>query len=126
MYYNEIWGYVASAIGAGGITQLINWRYQRRKNREEIKADQIANMQKAMQDFYEPLVEKQNMRIHALEERNDQLEKEISSMRVERREMETAYQRQIVTLQDQIVQINKALGIKAQGAIRTKEPTVKR
>lgn len=114
MQFSEIWGYVISAIGAGGITQLLNWRYNRRKNAADLKADEIENMRKAMADFYDPLVAAQNKRI-------EELEGEIRQLRDDKREMERTHQQQIAQLQEQIIAISAALGIQAQKAIAQKD-----
>lgn len=118
MEFGDIWTYVVTAVGGGGITQLINWRLNKRKNAAEVntaeaeaKAAEIDNMRKAMQDFYEPLVERQNARIA-------ELEKEVKDLRADKREQELLYQKQISALQEQILQINRALGLKAQKDIK--------
>lgn len=111
MELGEIIGYVVSAAGGGGLATLFNWRYNKKKNAADIKSDEIENMRKAMVDFYEPLVERQNHRIA-------ELEKEVKNLREERREMELSYQKQISDLQKQITEITRALGIKANKQVR--------
>lgn len=111
MDFTEIIGYVGSAIGGGGLTALFNWRYNKKKNAADLKSDEIENMRKAMMDFYEPLVNKQNERIA-------ELEHEVRTLREERRQMELTYQKQIEGLQKQIVEITRALGIKANNRVR--------
>ena len=100
-----------SAAGGGGLTGLLSWRYHKKKNDADIKSDEIDNMRKAMADFYEPLVKRQNDRIA-------ELEKEVKTLRDERREMEQLYQKQISDLQKQITEITRALGIKANKQVR--------
>jgi len=95
--------------GAGG--GILGWRMQRKKQAAEVKADEIENMRKAMEDFYGPLVKKQNERIA-------ELESEVKQLRSDRREMEVAYQKQISELQKQIVEITRVLGIKANKQAR--------
>lgn len=114
MNFGDVWGYIVALVGGGGITQLVNWRLNKRKNIAEVKSDEIATMRQAMQDFYEPLVNRQNVRIQ-------ELESEIANLREERRKMESHYQSQILALQEQIVLINKALGLKAQKEIKVKK-----
>ena len=118
MEFGDIWTYIVTAVGGGGITQLVNWRLNKRKNVAEVsaaeaeaKAAEIDNMRKAMQDFYEPLVNRQNTRI-------EELEKEIKELRQDKREMEILYQKQIAQLQEQILQITRALGLKSQKEIK--------
>lgn len=118
MEFGDIWSYIITIVGSGGITQLVNWRLNKRKNTAEVsaaeaeaKAAEIDNMRKAMQDFYEPLVNRQNTRI-------EELEKEIKDLRQDKREMELLYQKQIAQLQEQILQITRALGLKSQKEIK--------
>lgn len=118
MEFGDIWSYIVTVVGSSGITQLVNWRLNKRKNIAEVntaeaeaKAAEIDNMRKAMQDFYEPLVNRQNTRI-------EELEKEIRDLRQDKREMELLYQKQIAQLQEQILQITRALGLKSQKEIK--------
>ena len=125
MEFGDIWSYIITVIGSGGITQLINWRLNKRKNAADVgvaeagvKAAEIENMRKQMQDFYDPLVNRQNELILQQDEKIASLEKEVRDLRAEKREQELLYQKQIAALQEQIIQINRALGIKAQKEIR--------
>lgn len=118
MDWGELIGYVATALGAGGLTQIINWRIGKRKATAEVKSDEIDNMRKAMEDFYKPLLQHQDERIAAQNARIAELETEVKTLRDEKRQMELAYQKQISDLQMQITTITKALGIKASKQIR--------
>lgn len=114
MEISEIVSYVVTALGAGGVTQFANWRISRRKASAEVKSDEIDNMRKAMQDFYEPLVERQNKRIGELEE-------EVRNLRQERQAMQDDYQRQLAAMQQQISELYRALGMKAKAAAKTRK-----
>ena len=118
MDWGEIVGYVATALGAGGLTQIINWRIGKRKATAEVKSDEIDNMRKAMEDFYKPLLQHQDERIAAQNARIAELETEVKTIRDEKRQMELSYQKQISDLQMQITTITKALGIKASKQIK--------
>lgn len=111
MEFGDVWGYIITAIGGGGLTQLLNWRFNKKKNAVELKADEIENMRKSMEEFYEPLVNSQNRRISELESENARLRNDM-------REMERTHQAQIAQLQEQILQISKAIGINAKNAIK--------
>lgn len=111
MELGEIIGYALSALGGGGVASIFNWRINKRKANAEVKTDELENLRKTMQDFYDPLVKKQNERI-------TELESEVKVLREERREMELAYQKQIQILQKQIVEISKAIGIKVNERAR--------
>lgn len=118
MDWGELIGYMATALGAGGLTQIINWRIGKRKATAEVQSDEIDNMRKAMEDFYKPLLHHQDERIAAQNARIVELEAEVKTIRDEKRQMEISYQKQISDLQMQITTITKALGIKASKQIR--------
>lgn len=118
MEIGEIITYVGTLLGGGGLGWLVNWKWGRRKEAASVKADEIDNMRKAMEDFYNPLVKKQNERIA-------ELEGEVKGLREDRRKMEQSYQekieglnKQILDLQKQITDITRALGIKATKQVR--------
>lgn len=117
MNWDMIIGYIATAIGAGGLTQLANWKFNKKKNAAEIKADEIENMRKAMEDFYKPLVDQQNKRIH-------QLEGEVSTLRDQLTTERTEHQRQIDSLQRQIIELYRVLGVKTNKQVK-EEKSVK-
>lgn len=103
-------GYVATAAGAGGVTQLLNWKFSRKKAAAEIKSDEIDNIKKTV-EVYQTIISDQNKRIN-------ELTAEVQELRDERRRMEQTYQKQIADLQKQIVEITKVLGIQSNRRIR--------
>ena len=111
MEMNDIIGYVITAVGGGGAGWLVNWKWGRRKEAASAKSDEIDNMRKAMEDFYDPLVKKQNARIA-------ELEKEVNTLREQLTYERNEHQKQIADLQKQITEITRALGIKAAKQIR--------
>lgn len=111
MELNDIIGYVITAVGGGGAGWLVNWKWGRRKEAASAKSDEIDNMRKAMADFYDPLVERQNRRIAELED-------EVKTLRDQLAYERNEHQRQIADLQKQITEITRALGIKAARQIR--------
>ena len=68
-------------------------------------------MKKAMEDFYDPLVKKQNERIAELEGEVKALREKLS---IERDE----HQAQIIALQKQVAELYKALGLKVVKQVR--------
>ena len=114
----ELLGYLATALGGGGITQFLNWRINRKKGKEEGKGMEIENIKKIVDEVYKPLLEQQNTQIVQANARIKELEAEVKSLREERSKERDSYQKQIAALQKQIVDITKALGIKANGQIR--------
>ena len=118
MEIGEIITYIGTALGSGGLVQLANWKWGRRKEAASVKSDEIETMKKAMEDFYDPLLKKQNTRIA-------ELEGEVKTLREDRRKMEESYRtqieglnKQIIDLQKQITDITRALGIKAARQVR--------
>lgn len=102
---------LGSLVGGGSLGGVLGWRLQKRKQTAEVKSDEIENMRKAMQDFYDPLVERQNRRIAELED-------EVKTLRKHLLDERTEYQKQIGELQKQIVEITRVLGIKATKQVR--------
>ena len=111
MEIGEIITYIGTALGGGGLGWLVNWKWGRRKEAASVKADEIENMRKAMADFYDPLVERQNKRIAELED-------EVKTLREQLAYERTEHQKQIDSLQKQITDITRALGIKAVKQVR--------
>ena len=111
MEIGEIITYIGTAIGSGGLVQLANWKWGRRKEAASAKSDEIDNMRKAMEEFYDPLVKKQNTRIA-------ELEGEVKALRDQLAYERNEHQKQIADLQKQITEITRALGIKAVKQVR--------
>lgn len=110
MAWGEIIGYVGTAIGAGGITQLVNWKLNRSKAREEVKSDEIDNIKKSV-EVYQTIIADQSKRITELTE-------EVNGLREQLRNERGEYQRQIDSLQKQIIEITRVLGMQNRQRIR--------
>jgi len=114
MNFEAIMGYVVTGIGGllggGGIMALFNWKENKGKAKEEVKSDALENIRKEV-EVYQTIIADQNKRIA-------ELTQEVDALRKEKREAEIEHQRQISNLQKQIVEITKALGIKANERIR--------
>ena len=111
MDLGEIITYIGTALGGGGLGWLVNWKWGRRKEAASVKSDEIETMKKAMEDFYDPLLKKQNARIAELEDQVKTLRDQLAYERTE-------HQAQIASLQKQITEITRALGIKAARQVR--------
>ena len=109
---------ILTFIAGGGIFTLVTLRVQKNKLKAEVKASDIDNMRKALEDFYNPLLKAQDDRIALQNVRIKELESEVKSLREEKNAQELAYQRQIADLQKQITGITRALGIKAVKQLR--------
>ena len=111
MEIGEFLPYIITALGGGSAGWLVNWKWGRRKEAANVKSDEIETMKKAMEDFYDPLVKKQNERIAELED-------EVKTLREQLTYERTEHQAQIASLQKQITEITRALGIKAARQVR--------
>ena len=111
MEIGEFLPYIITALGGGSAGWLVNWKWGRRKEAANVKSDEIETMKKAMEDFYDPLLKKQNARIAELEGEDKTLRDQLAYERTE-------HQKQIDALQKQITDITRALGIKAARQIR--------
>ena len=109
---------ILSFVAGGGLLTIVTLRVRRNKLKAEVKASDIDNMRKAMEDFYKPLLHNQDERIASQNVRIKELEDEVKVLRDEKHQMELAYQRQIADLQKQITEITRALGIKAAKQLR--------
>ena len=118
MEIGEIVTYVMTALGGGGAGWLVNWKWGRRKEAASAKSDEIDNMRKAMEEFYDPLVKKQNARIAELEKEVTTLREQLAYERTEHQKQIDAQNQQIALLQKQITEITRALGIKAVKQVR--------
>ncbi len=111
MDFGEIIPYIITALGGGSAGWLVNWKWGRRKEAANVKSDEIETMKKAMEDFYDPLVKKQNERIAELED-------EVKTLRREKAEERAEHQKQIDSLQKQITELYRALGIRTVRQVR--------
>lgn len=110
MDFGEIMTYVGTAIGAGGLTQVVNWRINRKKAKEEVKSDEIENIRKSI-DVYQTIISDQNKRI-------TELTQEVNTLREQLRIERNEHQKQIDGLQKQIIEITRVLGMENRRSIR--------
>ena len=110
MELGEIVSYLGTAIGGGALTQVVNWRLNKKKVKEEVKSDEIENIRKSI-DVYQTIIADQNKRISDLTE-------EVNTLREQLRTERGEYQQQIQALQKQIVEIASVLGMQSGRKIR--------
>ena len=110
MDFGEIMTYVGTAIGAGGLTQVVNWRINRKKAKEEVKSDEIENIRKSI-DVYQTIISDQNKRI-------TELTQEVNTLREQLRIERNEHQKQIDGLQKQIIEITRVPGMENRRRIR--------
>lgn len=116
---------IITFVAGGGIFTLVTIGLQKKKLKAEVKASDIDNMRKAMEDFYAPLLKAQDDRIASQNVRIAELETEVKTLRDEKRQTEDRHQQEIAELrkqnadlQKQITDITRALGIKANKQLR--------
>ena len=117
MELGEIVGYIGTALGGGAVTQVVNWKLNKKKVKEEVKSDEIENIRKSI-DVYQTIIADQNKRISDLTDEVNTLRAQLHSEREE-------YQKQINALQKQIVEITKVLGMKNREKIVATKKTAK-
>lgn len=108
----EILGYLGAAGGGGGIAAIFNWRYNKKKNAQDIRADEIENIRKSL-EVYQTIISDQNKRILELNE-------EVQKLREDKIKMEESYQHQLAAMQRQITELYRALGVRANKQARNK------
>lgn len=80
MDFENFFGYLAAALGAGGVTQFFNWRIAKRKSVAEVKSDEIENLRKTIDSIYQPIIQQLNSRL-------TEMESEIQTVREENRQL---------------------------------------
>jgi len=102
---------ILGVLGGGLITQIANWGINKKKGKNEVKAMEIDNIKEIVDSVYQPLIEQQNRRIK-------ELELEVKELREERTRVNDEHQKEIAKLQKQILDITRALGLKATNHVR--------
>lgn len=122
MEFGDIWTYVISVISAGGITQIVNWRINKRKAKAEVKQSEIEVIASTVRTVYEPIIKQQNERI-------GELDKEVKDLRAEKRKMQEDYEKQIQNLRDEhnkqiaalekrMLEVSRAIGLRTANQSR--------
>lgn len=116
MEMSEIWGYILTAVGSGGITQIVNWRINKRKAKAEVQQSEIEVIAATVRTVYEPIIKQQNDRIA-------ELDKEVKDLRAEKRRMQEEYEKQIQGLREEhnkqisalekrMLEVSRAVGLR--------------
>ena len=117
MDFGEIMTYVGTAIGAGGLTQVVNWRINRNKAKEEVKSDEIDNIRKSV-EVYQTIITDLKAQNDEQNERISELTQEVNTLREQLRIERNEHQKQIDSLQKQIIEITRVLGMQNRQRIR--------
>ena len=102
----EIIGYIVTFIAGGGLMTILTARFKRKKAAVEVKADEIKAMHDSIEMVYKPLINQQRDRIQ-------ELEAEVKSLREQLKQEREDRQKEINVMNNQILQITSALGMKA-------------
>lgn len=124
MEFDQILGYVLSAAGGGGLTQLVNWRINRKKVKVEVQQSEIEVIAETVRSVYQPIIEQQNKTIEQQNSRISELDKEVQALRREKREMQDDYERKIAAIKEEynkqiqsierrMLDISRAVGYRA-------------
>lgn len=111
MEFNDIFGYILSAIGGGGLMKIINIRSEKKKAAVEVKLDEIQAIHNTIEMVYQPIIDQQNKRIQELEGEVRELRTQLTSERKE-------HQKDIDLMNKRILAITNALGLKADTRLR--------
>ena len=118
MEFGDIWSYIVAAIGAGGITQLVNWRINKKKANIEVQSSELQLIAETVRTVYEPIIEQQNRTIEKNNERINALEAEVEKLREEKHTLQDQYQEQIQKLEKRILEITRAVGLNTTKQVR--------
>lgn len=118
MEFGDIWSYIVAAIGAGGITQLVNWRINKKKASVEVQSSELQLIAETVRTVYEPIIEQQNRTIEKNNERINALEAEVEKLREEKHALQDQYQDQIQKLEKRILEITRAVGLNTTKQVR--------
>lgn len=104
---------ILTFIAGGGLVGIVTLSSRKKKADVEVKISEIDAIQHTVEAVYKPLIEQQNKtieqqntKIHALESRVENLTTQLIDER-------NAHQKEIYAMQKQILEIHKALGLKA-------------
>lgn len=104
--FGEILGYIVTFIAGGGLMTILTARFKRKKAAVEVKTDEIKAMHDSIEMVYKPLINQQKDRIQ-------ELEAEVKSLREQLKQEREDRQKEINVMNNQILQITSALGMKA-------------
>ena len=118
MEFGDIWSYIVAVIGAGGITQLVNWRINKKKASVEVQSSELQLIAETVRTVYEPIIDQQNRTIEKNNERINALEAEVEKLREEKHALQDQYQEQIQKLEKRILEITRAVGLNTTKQVR--------
>lgn len=111
MDFSEYITPILTFLGGGGLVGIFTIRSSRRKADVEVKVSEIDAIHMTVEKVYQPLIDRQNQRIQ-------ELEKEVSSLRTQLVDERASHQREIDLMNKRILAISNAIGLKIQEQVR--------
>lgn len=114
MEWQEIIPQLLSFVAGGGLIGIVTLGSKKKKADVEVKVDEIRALHDTIEMVYQPTITHLNNRVAQLEEEVKMLRGQLSLERTE-------HQKEINMMNQQILAITKALGIKATSQIRNEK-----
>lgn len=114
MAWQDIVPQLISFVAGGGLVGIVTLGARKKKADVEVKVDEIKALHDTIEMVYQPT-------IAHLKDRVEQLETEISGLRSQLANERADHQKEISMMNEQILAITKALGIKAASQIRNEK-----
>ena len=105
---------LSSFIIGGGLATVVTLRSTKKKADVEVKIEEISALHATVKNVYEPTIQFQKERIIELESEVKSLKEQLSAERVDR-------QREMKIMNDRILAITSALGLKAATQLRNEK-----
>lgn len=113
MDWQEIIPQILSFVAGGGIVGIVTIGAKKKKADVEVKISEIDAIQHTVEAVYKPLIEQQNKTIEQQNTKIQMLESRVEKLTTQLTDERSAHQREINAMQKQILEIHKALGLKA-------------
>lgn len=111
MNWQDIIPQIISFVAGGGLVGIVTLRSTKKKADVEVKVDEIKALHDTIEMVYQPTINHLNSRV-------EQLEGEVKTLRTQLASERADHQNEINMMNQQILAITKALGIKAISHIR--------
>lgn len=118
MDWQEVIQQIIPFVAGGGLVGLVTLGAKKKKADVEVKVSEIDALQHTVEMVYKPLVEQQNKTIEQQNAKILRLESRVEELTSQLTDERNAHQKELNAMQKQILEIHKALGIKAAAQIR--------
>lgn len=116
MNWQELIPQLLSFVAGGGLVGLVTLGARKKKADVEVKVDEIKALHDTIEMVYQPTITHLNNRV-------EQLEGEVKTLRTQLASERADHQNEINMMNQQILAITKALGIKATSQIHKEKGT---